>query len=131
MNNDILKGKWLEISGQIKEKWGILCDNYLIELEGKGENLLGILRKTHGYIRDKAELEYKYSHELAEIVSRLSVIMKKKQSIMAITFIARYGQLSSSDKQECQLRCRVDNSGADTYRYFTSRLSRHNTRVTQ
>jgi len=93
MNNDILRGKWLEISGQIREKWGILSDNYPVEVEGKVERLLGILRKTHGYIRDKSEPRYKDSHELAEIVSRLSGIIKKKQSIMAIAFIARYGQL--------------------------------------
>jgi len=111
MNNDILKGKWLEISGQIKEKWGIVSDNYPIELEGKGERLLGILQKTHGYIRDKAELKYQDSHELAEIVSRLSGIMRKKQSVMAIAFIARYGQLSLAVKQECQLKSGYENRG--------------------
>ncbi len=61
MNEDILKGTWLEIKGRAKEKLAKLTDNDLGEIEGKKEKLLGILQKKHGYIRDKAELEYKDS----------------------------------------------------------------------
>ena len=87
MNEDILKGKWLEIKGRVKEKWGRLTDNDLFEIEGKGEKLLGLLRKKYGYIRDKAELEYKDGVELAEIVSSIREIMTRKKDIMAIAFI--------------------------------------------
>ena len=45
MNEDILKGKWKEIKGRVKEKWGKLTDNDLGEIEGKGEKLLGSLQK--------------------------------------------------------------------------------------
>ena len=69
MNEDILKGKWLEIKGRVKEKWGKLTDNDLREIEGKGEKLLGLLQKKYGYLRDKTELEYKDSAELLAIVS--------------------------------------------------------------
>jgi uncharacterized protein YjbJ (UPF0337 family) len=65
MNKDILKGKWLEIKERVKEKWGKLTDNDLGEIEGKSEKLLELLQKIYGYIRDKAELEYKDSVELA------------------------------------------------------------------
>ncbi len=92
MNEAILKGKWLEIKGRVKEKWGKLADNDLGEIKGKGEKLLGLLQKKYGYIRDKAELEYKDSVELAEIVSRIREVMTQKKGIMAIAFIARYGQ---------------------------------------
>jgi uncharacterized protein YjbJ (UPF0337 family) len=54
MNEDILKGKWLEIRGRVKEKWGKLTDDDLSEIEGKGEKLLGLLQKRFGYIREKA-----------------------------------------------------------------------------
>ncbi len=57
MNEDILKGKWKEIKGGIKEKWGNLTDDDLAEVEGKQEKLLGILQTKYGYSKDKAEQE--------------------------------------------------------------------------
>jgi uncharacterized protein YjbJ (UPF0337 family) len=124
MNKDILKGKWLEIKGRVKEKWGKLTDNDLGEIEGKGEKLLGLLQKKCGYMRDKAELEYKDSVELAEIVSRIREIRTKKTDIMAIAFIARYGQPLFAKKQESQIKRKGEKHGYDTDRYSYSRLSR-------
>jgi uncharacterized protein YjbJ (UPF0337 family) len=59
MNEDILKGKWKEIQGSVKERWGKLTDDDLTIVEGKGEKLLGLLQKKYGYSKDKAEQEYK------------------------------------------------------------------------
>ena len=109
MNEDILRGKWLEIKGRAKEKWGKLTDNDLGEIEGKGQKLLGLLQKKYGYIRDKAELDYRDSAELAEIVSNIREIMTKKKDVMAISFIARYGQPLLAKKQESQ-RIRTSDS---------------------
>ena len=81
MNEDILKGKWLEIQGRVKEKWGKLNNNDFVEIEGRGEKLLGLLQKRYGYIREKAELEYQDSVELAAIVSSISGIMTKMKDI--------------------------------------------------
>ena len=47
MNEDILKGSWLEIKGRVKEKWGKLTDDELGEIEGKGLKHLGCLRKHY------------------------------------------------------------------------------------
>jgi uncharacterized protein YjbJ (UPF0337 family) len=58
MKKDILKGKWKEMKGAIKEKWGKLTDDDLTEMEGKEEKLLGILQKRYGYTEDKAKKEY-------------------------------------------------------------------------
>ena len=121
MNKDILKGKWLEIKGRVKEKWGKLTGNYLGEIEGKSQKLLGLLQKKHGYIRDKAKLEYKDSVELAEIVSSIREVMKVKNDIMAIAFIARYGRPLLAKKQERHITEKEENHGYDTDRYFGSR----------
>jgi uncharacterized protein YjbJ (UPF0337 family) len=129
MNEDILKGKWLEIKGRVKEKWGRLTDNDLFEIEGKGEKLLGFLRKKYGYIRDKAELEYKDGVELAEIVSSIREIMTRKKDIMAIAFIARYGQPLLAKKQESQIAGKEEKYGDYTDRYSYSRLSRRTTHL--
>ena len=124
MNQDILKGKLLEIKGTVKEGWSRLTDNDLGAIEGKSERLLGLLRKQYGYIRDKAELEYKDSVELAEIVSSIRGIMTKKKDIMAIGYIARYGQPLLAKKQESQIKEKEKKHGYDTDRYFDTRSRR-------
>jgi|GEM_PF-653292 len=131
MNEDILKGKWLEIKGRVKEKWGKLTDNDLGETEGKSEKLLGRLQKKYGYIREKAEPEYKDTVELAEIVSSISEIRiaTTKKDIMAIAFIARYGQPLLAKNQESQIAGRAEKHGYDTDRYSYTRLSRHTTHL--
>ncbi len=59
MNEDIIKGKWNEIKGAIKEQWGELTDDDLVEIEGKTEKLAGILQTKYGYTKEKAEQAYK------------------------------------------------------------------------
>ncbi len=58
LNTDILKGKWKELKGDIKVKWGKLTDDDLTEIEGNTEKFVGILQKRYGYSRDEAEREY-------------------------------------------------------------------------
>ena len=41
MNEDILKGKWKEIKGEVKQKWGKLTDDDLAQVEGKRRTTLG------------------------------------------------------------------------------------------
>ncbi len=124
MNEDILKGEWLEIKGRVKEKWGKLTDNDLGEIGGKGEKLLGRLRKKYGYIRDKTELEYKDSVELVEIIGNMREIMTKKKDFMPFVFIARYGQPLLAKKQESQITGKEEKHGYDTDRYFDTRPHR-------
>ncbi len=129
MNEDILKGSCLEIKGRVKEKWGKLTANELVETEGEGEKLLGLLRKQYGYISDKAALEYKDSVELAKIVSRISIIMKK-MDFMAIAFIARYGKPLLDKNQEGKISVIERKRGYNTHWSFDdSRLSRLNTHM--
>ena len=124
MNEDILKGKWLEIKGRVKEKWGKLTDNNLLEIEGKGGKLLGLLQKKYGYLRDKTELEYKDSVELLTIVSDVREIMTKKGDFLPFASIARYMQPLLAKKQESQITGKEKKQGYDTDHYFDSRLSR-------
>jgi uncharacterized protein YjbJ (UPF0337 family) len=59
MNEDILKGKWSEMKGEAKKKWGKLTDNDLMVISGEKEKLVGILQTKYGYAKEKAEEEYK------------------------------------------------------------------------
>ncbi len=58
MNEDILKGKWKEVKGSIKEKWGNLADDDLAAVEGTQEKLVGLLQKNYGYSKEKATQEF-------------------------------------------------------------------------
>ena len=58
MNEDILKGKWHELKGNVKEQWGKLTDDDIVTIEGRSEKLVGILQARYGYSKDKAEEEY-------------------------------------------------------------------------
>ncbi len=58
MNADVLQGKWKELKGELKVKWGKLTDDDITHIEGHEEKLLGILQKRYGYSKDQAEKEY-------------------------------------------------------------------------
>ena len=47
MNADILKGRWMELKGEVKTRWGKLTDDDLTEIEGMEEKLLGFLQKRY------------------------------------------------------------------------------------
>lgn len=57
MNKEILAGKWDELKGQAKVKWGKLTSDDLLVIKGKQEVLLGKLRERYGYSVDKANEE--------------------------------------------------------------------------
>jgi len=59
MNKDILQGKWTEMKGKVKEQWGKLTDDDIDKINGRSDQLLGLLQQRYGYARDKAEEEYK------------------------------------------------------------------------
>lgn len=57
MNKDIIKGKWHEIKGKLKQQWGDLTDDEIAQMEGSYEELAGILQKKYGYQKDQVHKE--------------------------------------------------------------------------
>lgn len=57
MNKETLAGKWHELKGNVKEKWGKLTDSDITQINGKREALLGKLEARYGYAKEKAEKE--------------------------------------------------------------------------
>lgn len=55
--DDILAGNWKQLHGTIKEWWGDLTDDDLTKIDGKRENLVGVLQTRYGYAKEKAETE--------------------------------------------------------------------------
>jgi uncharacterized protein YjbJ (UPF0337 family) len=57
VNRDILKGKWTQLKGGIRTRWGKLTDDDLTQIEGEAEKLIGKLQERYGYRREEAERE--------------------------------------------------------------------------
>jgi uncharacterized protein YjbJ (UPF0337 family) len=57
MNSNELEGKWEQLKGQIKEKWGKLTNDDIVIIKGKKEQLIGKLRERYGYTSDQASKE--------------------------------------------------------------------------
>jgi uncharacterized protein YjbJ (UPF0337 family) len=55
MNWDVIKGKWGQVKGQAKEKWGDLTDDELDQIEGNKDVLVGKLHERYGWAREEAE----------------------------------------------------------------------------
>ena len=57
MNEDVLKGKWRQIKGEVKSQWGKLTDDDLDRVEGDAEKLIGRVQERYGYQREDAKRE--------------------------------------------------------------------------
>ncbi len=55
MNSDIIQGKWKQIKGQAKQKWGQLTDDDLDQIDGKRDELVGKIQEHYGIAKDEAE----------------------------------------------------------------------------
>jgi uncharacterized protein YjbJ (UPF0337 family) len=55
MNADVLKGKWLQVKGSIKEKWGQLTDDDLNRVSGNVDRLIGLVQERYGYQKEEAQ----------------------------------------------------------------------------
>lgn len=55
MNWPHIEGKWKELRGAIRERWGRLTDSDLDIIAGKRDQLIGILQQRYGTARDEAE----------------------------------------------------------------------------
>jgi uncharacterized protein YjbJ (UPF0337 family) len=55
MNKDILEGKWMQLRGAVREKWGDLTDDDLEQIAGHRDKLAGLLQERYGYTRDEVD----------------------------------------------------------------------------
>lgn len=57
MNWDQIEGKWTEVKGQAKERWGKLTDDELDQIEGRRDQLAGKIQQRYGKTKEEAEKE--------------------------------------------------------------------------
>lgn len=59
MNQATIKGDWNQVKGKIKQKWAKLTDDDLQLVEGKIDELVGVVQKRYGLEREAAEKQCK------------------------------------------------------------------------
>jgi len=57
MNDDMLKGKWKQLRGQIQQKWGDLTNDDLDRMQGTQTEFEGLLQERYGYTKERAKQE--------------------------------------------------------------------------
>lgn len=55
MNWDIIQGKWKQIKGNVREKWGELTDDEYDQIAGNKDQLAGKLQEKYGWTKNEAE----------------------------------------------------------------------------
>ena len=59
MTKDTIEGRWKDVKGQLKSRWGRLTDGDLTRIESRAEELFGALQLRYGLARDQAERDGK------------------------------------------------------------------------
>jgi uncharacterized protein YjbJ (UPF0337 family) len=54
MNEDKLKGRWKQLHGKLKSRWGKLTDDDVDVANGDAEYLVGKLQERYGMAKDEA-----------------------------------------------------------------------------
>jgi uncharacterized protein YjbJ (UPF0337 family) len=55
MNSDQMKGKFKQLAGEIKRKWGQITDDDVTQAEGSMEKLVGKIQERTGERREAIE----------------------------------------------------------------------------
>ncbi|MFD2174865.1 CsbD family protein [Rhodobacter lacus] len=57
MNSDMIEGKWKELKGTVRAKWGELTDDEIEQVAGEREKLEGLVQQKYGKTKDAARKE--------------------------------------------------------------------------
>ena len=55
MNSDEMKGKWKQLKGSVKERWGKLTDDDIDVIDGQSDQLIGKIQERYGVAREEAK----------------------------------------------------------------------------
>jgi len=59
MNWDRIEGNWKQLKGRVQAQWGKLTDDDLDVINGKQEQLAGVLQERYGMAKEEAEKQVK------------------------------------------------------------------------
>ena len=57
MNTDQLQGKWKQLKGSVKERWGKLTDDDVDVINGQRDQLVGRVQERYGIAKAEAQAQ--------------------------------------------------------------------------
>src|SRR4029079_16587339 len=57
MNTDTLKGKWNQLKGELKNKWGQITDDEWTQIAGDKDKMIGKIQEKYGRTKDDVSRE--------------------------------------------------------------------------
>ena len=72
MNTDMIKGKWLQLMGDIRHRWGKRAGDEMDDVHGDAEKFIWKLQERYGYARDPGR-------DLDEFVTSVDISSKSKR----------------------------------------------------
>jgi uncharacterized protein YjbJ (UPF0337 family) len=55
MNADTFQGRWAQLKGKVREKWGDLTDDEVDQIGGRKDQFIGRIQERYGLAKDEAE----------------------------------------------------------------------------
>ena len=55
MNSEQLQGKWKQLKGSVKERWGKLTDEDVDVINGQHDQLIGRIQERYGIAKQEAQ----------------------------------------------------------------------------
>lgn len=107
MNHDQLEGKWKQVKGSFREKWGDITDDELEVAAGKKDKLVGLLQEHYGMSKEKAELAIEnWSHrtDLPDTMESVWNTVQGRWTELVGHFKEEYGQTVDDDLTESKGR---------------------------
>jgi uncharacterized protein YjbJ (UPF0337 family) len=57
MNWDTIEGSWKQLTGKAKAQWGKITDDEWMTINGRRDEIAGLVQKRYGYAKEEAERE--------------------------------------------------------------------------
>ena len=72
MNQDRIEGKWKQLKGVVREKWGKLTDDDINQIAGQHDRLVGKVQERYGIAKEEAEKQVKEWGKLHELNDKIT-----------------------------------------------------------
>ena len=58
MNQDQIAGKWKQVKGSFKQKWGKFTDDEITRFNGNRDMIVGALQEKYGQTKEQAQKDF-------------------------------------------------------------------------